>query len=50
MNESEIVLILNGSFNPVTKAHVRLALKAVEHAEKVMKKKVIKLLFSPVHE
>lgn len=50
MEGNEIVLILNGSFNPVTKAHVHLAMKAVEHAESVMKKKVIKLLFSPVHE
>lgn len=46
----DVVLILNGSFNPITKAHVRLAQKAVEYTQNVLKKQVIKVLFSPVHE
>lgn len=34
----DVVLILNGSFNPITKAHVRLAQKAVEYTQNVLKK------------
>ena len=45
-----IVLVVNGSFNPITRAHVRLAQRAVEYAQTVMKKQVCKVLFSPVHE
>ena len=43
------VLVVSGCFNPVTKAHVRLAEKAYEHALSI-NMEVKKIIFSPVHD